>query len=105
MPCCLHPERIEHMIYSMTDEQIMTLLQRAAAKVGLACSLFPYGAGQLETRSDGWCCLGWINDDRTTRAYDVWWHAERDEGRLVAWENVEFAPRPREFPLQEGTPP
>jgi hypothetical protein len=59
------------------------------------------GREASDVRSNGWRCLGWINDNRTNKSYGVWWHAGQGEGRLVAWESVELAPRPRPFPLQQ----
>lgn len=85
---------------SMTDDDILAILRKAAAKLDHDVDIFPERHYTVEIRDDRWCFVGWINYPRIEKTYDVWWHAERGEGRLWPWayENLRWSCRP--FPLQ-----
>jgi hypothetical protein len=89
----------------MTEAWIIEIMERAAAALGHPCRFASAGAGNIEIRSDGWCYVGWLTDEQTQQAYDVWWLVDRGDGRLVAWQQVNGQRHPRPFPLQERTPP
>jgi hypothetical protein len=85
----------------MADEQIIDRMQRAAGKLGAGCSLFPHGIEQLGLQADGWCCLGWINGDRSGQASDPVGF-DLPLGDLTAFHPIDRDPRNLQAPTCGG---
>jgi hypothetical protein len=54
------------------------------------------------TREDGWCNLGSIGVIESVENYQVWWHRERQKGRLWPWELRPYGWQVQPFPFESG---
>lgn len=73
----------------LTAEQIDAAMKRARQAVctmAMNCTALPDPPelAQQSATEDGWQKIGWIVSETGRYAWDVWYHAERDEGRARA---------------------
>jgi hypothetical protein len=67
------------------DDDVLAILRRAATEIGKRCHLWPCMREHQRTRQDGWVKLGSIGVIESDESYQVWWHRERQDGRLWPW--------------------